>query len=362
MDEDARLHPAGTWPVTTMPEAAPGSSSLLRALPAGWEMLGRCRIGAAGPANYPTGCFALAHPTTGIALVDVAPDATPNAESRLRRALGAMNFWSAFPGYLPVWHGRIELSAWRALPGIMAEGFSELPSLTVPGRTAWIAAARAALAEETAWDVPGAVPRRDRSILPADLPMDLEMSAERLPRRSGRGMTVALGFAATFAFGLASGIVLLSDGRQPALAPDAGAVPAMASMPGASAPPAAQDRLTTTATAALPEPAPAAPQQVEPSPLPLLPAVAGPEAAPPAAERPSAELAGPEPSGPAEATETDLPLPPAAPKAPAQRVASKPPAERIDRDCRQALYRYQQGMALTATETAYLRDGCATRR
>src|SRR3954469_17032614 len=166
VNERTGLHPAGVWPPAPAEDAASG---LLGALPEGWAMLGRCRTGTAGPVGYPTGCWALAHPTTGVALVDVAPDATPNAEARLRRALGASNVGPACPGYLPVWHGRIELAAWRSLPGIMAEGFAELPPLTVPGKGAWIAAAKAALGEDGAWDVPGATPRGPRAMPAAAL-------------------------------------------------------------------------------------------------------------------------------------------------------------------------------------------------
>ncbi|RYJ01357.1 MAG: hypothetical protein EON47_11050, partial [Acetobacteraceae bacterium] len=73
---------AGLQPTHPIPDGTPGM--LLSALPDGWRLIGRCRFG------------------TGLALVDVAPDATPNAEARLRRALSAANFWQAFPGTLPV--------------------------------------------------------------------------------------------------------------------------------------------------------------------------------------------------------------------------------------------------------------------
>src|SRR5690349_13027029 len=110
-------------------------------------MIGRCRSGTAGPANYPTGCFALAHPATGVALIDIAPDATPNAEARLRRTLAAAHFADDYPGVLPVWHGRMDLSEWRSLPAIVEDGFAELPPITVAARDEWVAAARSALAE-----------------------------------------------------------------------------------------------------------------------------------------------------------------------------------------------------------------------
>jgi hypothetical protein len=330
---------------------------LLGALPEGWAMLGRCRTGTAGPVGYPTGCWALAHPTTGVALVDVAPDATPNAEARLRRALGAANFWPAFPGYLPVWHGRIELAAWRSLPGIMAEGFSELPPLTVPGKGAWIAAARAALAEDGAWDVPGATARGPRAMPVAAMIDDEDEDLPAAARRPRRGrMGLVLGFAATFVIGLASGVMLLSDE-----APTPAAPPpiSLAALPIPMATPARE--------VAVPAPAPVATKEVEPvaaAPLAVVQPVAEPVAEPPrpvpvaAAAAPS--FGGDDTGEPMEVVSASLPLPPTAPKAPVQKVARAP--DRIDRACTRAAFRFQQGLPLSAAEQAHVRNGCATRR
>ncbi|MCB4823763.1 hypothetical protein [Roseicella aerolata] len=359
MDEEAGLHPRGAWREAPAQDPVQGSAGLLRALPEGWAMLGRCRTGAAGPASYPTGCYALAHPTTGIALVDVAPDVTPNAEARLRRALGAANFWPAFPGYLPVWHGRIELAAWRSLPGIMAEGFSELPPLTVPGRGAWIAAARSALAEDGAWEVPGAAPRGPRPLVPVAVPLDEEEDAAP-PRRPWRGrLGLVLGFAATFALGLASGMALLSGEAPPSGPASAGLAtmpaPLPVAMPTATPSPPGEAIRPEQAMAA-PEPAVSPPP---PAPQPVIEAAVPPPAAAPASAE-AQDAAGADPIEPAEAVPDELPLPPEAPKAPVQRASQ--PRERIDRACSQALYRYQLGQPLTAAEAAYLRDGCVTRR
>jgi hypothetical protein len=69
----------------------------------------------------------------------------------------------------------------------------------------------------------------------------------------------------------------------------------------------------------------------------------------------------PEPAAAPLVQEVALVLPPPAPPpAPPLRRASAPP--RIDPGCTRALYRYQQGLALNATEAAHVRDGCATRR
>ena len=40
----------------------------------------------------------------------------------------------------------------------------------------------------------------------------------------------------------------------------------------------------------------------------------------------------------------------------------RPPAERIDRTCAAAVFRFQQGLPLTQAESGYLRNGCATKR
>lgn len=320
---------------------------LLRVLPEGWEMLGRCRRGAAGPASFPTGCYALAHPSTGIALIDIAPDITPNAEARLRRALGAANFWPAFPGYLPVWHGRIELSAWRSLPAIMAEGFSDLAPLTVPGRAAWIAAARAALAADPGWEAPGArtaAPQPEPDVL-----LPEEEASEPLPAR--RRWPLALGFVGTFLLGLGMGALLLLPSPPAPDRPRSLAEPA-----GAPAPAAPQE-----AARAMP------PEDASP-PVPV-PIVAGQPAPPLSTESwmrepvPSAAEAAEALQGRAEdpgAEEAALPLPPAAPPPAAPRPAR--PVERVDAACAQALFRFQQGLPLTRAEEQFVRNGCALRR
>ncbi len=351
-----------------MAEAAP--AGLLGALPEGWVMLGRCRSGTAGPVGYPTGCWALAHPATGIALVDVAPDATPNAEARTRRALGAANFWAGFPGTLPVWHGRIELAAWRSLPAIMAEGFSELPPLTVPGKAAWMSAARAALAEDPAWDVPGAAPPALRSLSPMDQPEeeDAVLAIEGRPARRRR-LGLALGFLATFVVGVASGMMLLSGKEN---APEGTVTPAATVAP---APSVSVTALPVTATVPPPAATPARDAVAPPPPAPVpgaepvqVTATVTVASAPPelvasdALPLPSTAVqayAGAD-TAPVQVASASLPLPPLAPRAPVQKAARPP--DRIDPACTKAVFRFQQGLALTPAEQAHVRNGCATRR
>jgi hypothetical protein len=90
----------------------------------------------------------------------------------------------------------------------------------------------------------------------------------------------------------------------------------------------------------------------------LADAPAGGTAAPMPAEEP--------PTDTAEVPDQPPLPPPAPPPAPALRAAStqpraaRPPA--IDRACSLALFRFQQGQALSAADQAHIRNGCATTR
>ncbi|MBC4014953.1 hypothetical protein [Siccirubricoccus deserti] len=395
-------------------EAAAAERLLLAAMPPGWRVLGRCRYGTAGPAVHATGCHALAHPAFGIALIDVAPDATPNAESRLRRALNAVRFWEEFPGNLPVWHGRVEGGALRELDGLVRDAFADMSPLTVPGKSAWVAAAAAALAEDAAWQVPG------RPLRPALAPLMIEheTAAPRHAWRSPR-LAATAGFALTFILGLGAGALLLGD-ESPApvrtseaatqAGPEVAAVPATRTPPAeATAGPPSDGRPFATTQPELPQAAQpilaalAVPPQVAQSlvttpidpPPAVQPTIATPAAPPPEvppiavapapkpmpAEAPppprvlAAETApepSPAPAGPAipvlesapppdEPTlEAALPTPPPPPPRPTPRPVRR--QEAIDRACRDAVFRFQQGGTLSATERMHIRNGCATRR
>ena len=85
------------------------------------------------------------------------------------------------------------------------------PLPTVPGKGAWIAAARAALAEDAAWDVPGAAARGPRAMPMVPLAEEEDEDDFMPPRRPWRARVgLMLGFAATFVIGLASGVLLLA--------------------------------------------------------------------------------------------------------------------------------------------------------
>jgi hypothetical protein len=396
------------------------------ALPLGWAVIGRCRSGTGGPGPHATGCYALAHPQIGVALIDIAPDATPNAEARLRRALAAVAFPAAFPGALPVVHERVDGTALRSLGWVLERGFAALPALTVPGGTAWIERVRQAMAADSAWELPGqpkAAP--DAPNAPAGgAAITAEPTAapprSRLappPRRWGRAAALPLAFAGTFAVGLVSGFLLL-DSQAP-VAPPAPVIAAAPQPPPAArmtvaaapeAPPTAGAAEPVTAPAAGPGALPTAPpaearrQDVgEAAPATAVPAQAAaapqpvPRPAPPAAEaqaapapleaaasdvqRAAAGSTAREPGAAAQPPSLEtrlshaipmggdaLPMaPPRAPAAPPVRVSAQQQqpsrsAPSIDRACSQALFRFQQGERLTAAEQNFIRTGCSTAR
>ena len=392
------------------------------ALPDGWSVIGRCRFGTGGPGPQATGCYALAHPKVGVALIDIVPNATPNAEARLRRALTAVEFWPDFPGALPVVHNRLDAAALRSLPWVLERWFEALPALTVPGGSAWIEGVRRAMAADPAWELPGqpkAMP--DASLAPPPVPEDGAVPqparaarASARSRRWNRVATLPLAFVAVFGLGLVSGFLLLESpapaGRAALVAATPSQAPAapepVAALPEA-APKSAEISAEVAAAVAAPAtpvaqvetpkpmPEAAAPPSVaaEPAPTPALAAapaatpapVPRPEPAPPLAaeapppapvEAPAVQLAtGPASGGGSMATPPSetrimgappigeaLPMAPPPAPAPPVRVSSPRPAPVIDRVCSQALFRFQQGERLTAAEQNFVRSGCSTTR
>lgn len=369
------------------------------ALPAGWVVVGRCRFGTGLPGPHATGCYALAHPAVGVALLDIAPNATPNAEARLRRALTAAEFWPDFPGTLPVMHDRVDGAALRSLPWVLERGFAALPPLTVPGGGAWIDGVRRAIASDPAWELPGQ-PKSMPSMPPAaptgDDPVAQPSAARSRPKWK-RLALLPVAFAATFAVGIICGLLLLDAPQQPvaATAPQSPApVPAAAPAATASIPPqavspdaapravAAAPAIAVPSTPAPPEPQPVAAAdkttvQPEAPPPPAAEAVAEqpPAEAPTASDvaaladrsgappRPEAQPAA---SRPAPTAEELLPAaPPRAPAPPVRVSAARQPSRTapvIDRACSQALFRFQQGERLSAAEQNFIRSGCSTSR
>ncbi len=336
MDQVAQMDP--------MASRAGPEQRLLAALPPGWRAVGRCRLGLGGPAGVGMGCMALAHPTVGLALIDLVPNATPNAEARLRRALETAGFPERCPGTLPVWHGRVDPMMLRTLPNVLAEGFDALPPLGLGGPEGWIGAVQAALARDPAWDVPG----RPRVPPPASaVPDEAEEDEAPAPRRrwtrwAGRGAVLACCLAAGVALLPAAPTPTPSNPPPVAVAPSPEPAPVLAALP----PPA---------LAPVPEP-PVAQSlpPIERVELPVLRSVEPPSA-------PVAEAPAPPPPAAVE-EEPALATPPPAPPPPPPLRQAAAPKPRIDPNCSRALFRFQQGERLTAAEEAFVRTGCATRR
>lgn len=373
-ENQAAHAPVGAGPRTATVSRLSGKERTpFTALPDGWSVVGRCRFGTGVPGPTATGCYALAHPEVGVALIDVVPNATPNAEARLRRALTAAEFWPDFPGTLPVMHDRVDGTALRSLPWVLDRGFSALPGLTVPGGMAWIEGMKRAMASDPAWELTGQPkPMADSSaMVPAGEGADTAPAtpAPRLlrPRRWKRVAALPVAFAATFAVGVVSGFVLLeSSPPQPAVAPapqpaavaqaPATTAPATATQaappraaPAASAPPqvaqAAPANGASSRSSAAPPPAASASSQSAPrptdtaaasgAPAQAIPATSLPAPAPEAAQAmppPAAVLATPPASPVVEApgrqpqVQPEQPAPVAA-EAPAQLPA--PPGQQL---------------------------------
>lgn len=312
-------------------------------LPPGWCLLGRARHGNRAPGNAPSGCHLLAHAGRGIALLDIAPDATPNAEARLRRVLAAAGFPRAFPGSLPVCHERLELAQLPRLGSLLARAFDSVPPLSLPPGDAWLAAVEAAIAADAAW----APARSDTTPdgmapTPAPLAPASRSPAEALPRRGRRAGMLAAGLCLIFGLGWAAGRFMPSSGEDSATAGALQAEPAPAA---AAAPP---DSPATALQAAPPGPIaqPLARAVAVPSP-PEAGAAEPMEAASRAAS--TLEVAPPPP------------LPPEPIAAPPPRITrARPPA--YDRACSEAQFRWQRGDTLTSAEMAYVRNGCAPAR
>jgi len=397
MDHDTRPQQAVTAPGG---EQTAATRLLAAVLPPRWSVIGRCRQGTALPSGGPTGCHVLAHPEVGLALLDVAPDTTPNAEARLRRVLAASGFPQRFPGTLPIWHGRIEPTELRLLPPLLEAAFAAQPSLTLDGGQVWVTAVREALDAEPAWE---AANRPKRAVAPPPMPDEPEPEEEEAPpnlfRRvasAGRRLSLGLVLGTVFALGVMAGYALQDDPdtelAMPATAARADPEPTMPAAPVQADPvqadpeplPAAAPLATPPAEAEAPAPLwTASPRagtgletlteeettETETDVAPSLSVVTETPATPAdatASASPAEDglgLSGDAASleAPAEAAiDEDLPLPPAALPAPPPKVARYSP--RYDRQCSTAIFRWQRGERLSAAEMAHVREGCAMRR
>ena len=299
---------------------------LAACLPPGWSLLGRARHGNRAPGDAASGCHLLVHPARGIALLDIAPDATPNAESRLRRALADSGFNRAFPGTLPVWHERLELAQLPRLECLLTRAFDARPPLSLPPGAAWPAAVEAAIAVDPGWTP--ARPGTPREIsAPAPRPPASHDEASAAARRGLRAGMLAAGLCLIFGLGWAAGRFMSFQGEDVSTP---GALQSAVTPASAVPPSAAQPEIRAVTLPSPPEADAREPMDSANRAAPMI------EATPP-------------------------PPPPEPIAAPAPRIArARPPA--YDRACSEAQFRWQRGDTLTSAEMAYVRNGCAPAR
>jgi hypothetical protein len=297
-------------------------------LPPEWVLIGRCRAGEArGAAGG--GCFVLAHAEIGVALVDLLPMRTPQAEAQLRRLLNAVDFSAQCRGYLPIIQCEITPDEFGGLRARIEEAFAYDSVLTIADRGRWVGVLRRTLQAGVTWealDGPLPEPRRARLTPPV--------------ARVMRAGLLGCGVLGIFGLGFVTALLLPAEpvAALPGSTPGFGVV--------ASAAPALTT--PTLATPLAPDPPPVALPVVENS-----PAVA--ELSVPAAATPDSRTA--ELAEPAAAPPEAHPLSVAA----SARRPTRLPLP-IDRRCSEAVFRFQQGASLSAQEMAHVRQGCASMR
>lgn len=303
--------------------------------------------------------YVLLHPDVGMALLDVAPAVTPDAEAILRQRLAAVRFEAIFQGYLPIVYRSIRPSDVNAIDGILAEAFAALPPLTLAGGDAWVTVMQRALSPRDpsrasapsappgprpAWQArppaeppsppPEAAPAQDAAPEEEDTPSDPAEPEEMPwpandaepepiqlaplppgPRRLRPGIWLAAGLGAALAIsGLAT---VMSGGDRPAIPTEQATPPAPAA----------------TATAPQPESPPSQPAAAPvdtAGPAPVTPRNAGNAPSAETSARGEAAMpAAPAPASPAVAALPAAPPPPPAPPAPVRggtAGAGVPPA------------------------------------
>ena len=81
--------------------------------------------------------FAFVHPACGIALVDVAPNATPRAVEQLHATLLAERFHKSYPAPLPLVYARITFADLDDLGAALLTAFADDPTPAPPSNPAW---------------------------------------------------------------------------------------------------------------------------------------------------------------------------------------------------------------------------------
>src|SRR5918997_5816306 len=81
--------------------------------------------------------YVLLHPRIGVALLEVAPDLTPEASARLRRRLDAARFGAVSPGHLPIVHRSLPAERLGLLGELLERAFAMEQPISLPGGEAW---------------------------------------------------------------------------------------------------------------------------------------------------------------------------------------------------------------------------------
>lgn len=127
-------------------DAARPASTQNSILSPGWIGLERCNVSPiiSEVLEVP---HVLLHPDVGVALVDLAPAVTPNAEAAFRARLEAARFAAIFPGQLPVVHLQLRPEELGQLAPLMSNAFAGLQPISLPGGDGWVSVVRRALAQ-----------------------------------------------------------------------------------------------------------------------------------------------------------------------------------------------------------------------
>ena len=329
-------------------------------LPPEWALIGRCRSGS----GVDGGCFVLAHAEIGVALVDLLPNQTRDAEAQLRRLLNAVDFSASCRGYLPVIHCAVGEDEIGQLRQVIEDCFAYDSVLTIADRGRWVGVLRRTLQAGVTWESLGWQAPKQRTGRAATM---LAWPTARL-RRTGLAV---LGVASVFGLGFTSGL-LWPAAPDPVQLQHSQEFGVVASTTGFApvAPTADSHRRfagLSGPVAIFDDAASSAPDGIAPAPMPTLPAGTAPTepkvvaagAGLSAGSAVQADTDGPDvgdaglAQAPSEVRNVALSQP--------ARTRARPPLP-IDRRCSEAVFRYQQGALLTSQEMAHVRQGCASWR
>gem|GEM_PF-1176207 len=184
--------PDAVEPVAGGPAAAaPPSAFVVEELRSGWRILLNCPLGRTVIR------LVLIRQGAGVALVEIEPVWTPDAEVLFRQKLTSAGFWSRWQGRLPIIHRRLRPEDVPNLESLLSEAFLGQEPVSLQGEGSWEHDLQELL---TPRPIPAAV-----------LPEPVEMSFEPPARPPRRRLAVA-GIAVCAAVGA---LAVMVQGRQP---------------------------------------------------------------------------------------------------------------------------------------------------